>query len=602
MKLHHSGLRRRMVVLLLVCFIPMIAVISLLFMRAIGERQQAQTKTLRYTAQDISRVLDQYAAEVYSVSDAFAADDDLIKLLETDYGENPLSKRWAIIYANGALFESYNRLLNQEKIDAIYLSAQRDVFDFLDPNQDTALLVKKLDTLGVDDKEKLGRFYWYPLSSNFLKTDRSDEVRRDHIVLGSRRIYSAMKSGYVYVHLFAVEEQTLYEQYSLQALHTGAEVYILDQDGGLISSTNEQAVAECRASPDVVQSVEQLPEEYGIVSVDGVRYSAAMAKSPQTNWTTLVMIPSNTLTMETVRLYFQTIVVIGLCMIAAVIFVWTLYRRFMAPLALLEQSIRRVDTGDLRAYVTPQGPAELVQMLESYNTMLDSIRVSLEQQLQMSRHRQDLEMQVLMSQINPHFLYNTLETIVWKAGEAGRTDIAKIAASLGKLYRLSISGGVFVPLRQELEHVQMYMNIQKNRYGDKVLFDIRIQGCDVDFTQTLKLILQPIVENCLLYGMEGLKHVLHIRVKVRCRGNRLMFSVTDNGIGMDDAALAALREQIQHGRKQQTAQKRRSTGIGLHNIQARLQLYAGRESGVTVWSRPGIGTVVTVEMPCKRTE
>lgn len=384
-------------------------------------------------------------------------------------------------------------------------------------------------------------------------------------------------------------------------MRIGATVYIVDENGGLISSTDEAAVADCALPDAVAERFAALDSEYDIQPVDGVEYSMARAAGAQTGWTTLVMVPTAALTRETAQLYLQILAAIGACMAVAFALVLALYRRFMAPLAQLEQSIRRVDAGDLRAYVKPQGPAELTQMLQSYNTMLDSIRVTMEQQLEMTRRKQDLEMQVLMSQINPHFLYNTLETIVWKAGEAGRADIGKLAASLGKLYRLSISGGLFVPLQQELQHVQMYMNIQQSRYGNKVACDVRLHGCDAAGVETLKLVLQPIVENCLLYGMEGLDHTLRIRITVRRRKDMLELTVTDNGAGMDEAALAALQDQIAHGRKPGAEKNRRSTGIGLHNIQARLQLYAGRASGLTVWSLPGVGTRVTLVQPWRPT-
>ena len=211
-------------------------------------------------------------------------------------------------------------------------------------------------------------------------------------------------------------------------------------------------------------------------------------------------------------------------------------------------------------------------------------------------------MQVLMSQINPHFLYNTLESIVWKAGEAGRPDIGKLASSLGKLYRLSISGGLFVPLEQELEHVQMYMNIQRSRYGNKVDYEVRLHRVDPDGVEVLKLILQPIVENSLLYGMDGLDHTLRIRVAAWRRGEKLILTVTDNGVGMDKAALAALREQIIHGRRPKAEANYRSTGIGLHNIGARLRLYAGSSSCIRVQSKPGFGTRVTLELPWRAIE
>lgn len=158
-----------------------------------------------------------------------------------------------------------------------------------------------------------------------------------------------------------------------------------------------------------------------------------------------------------------------------------------------------------------------------------------------------------------------------------------------------------MPLQQELQHVQMYMNIQQSRYGNKVACDVRLHGCDAAAVETLKLVLQPIVENCLLYGMEGLDHTLRIRITVRRRGDWLEISVTDNGIGMDEAALQALRDQIAHGRKPGAEKNRRSTGIGLHNIQARLQLYAGAQSGLTVWSLPGVGTRVTLTQPWRPT-
>ena len=299
-----------------------------------------------------------------------------------------------------------------------------------------------------------------------------------------------------------------------------------------------------------------------------------------------MLVPNRELMASALSLYVQILGVALFCLAVFALLIWHFYRRFMDPLARLEQAMRQADAGDLKAYVKPQGPAEVVRMMEGYNAMLDSLRTGIEQQMAMQRRRQDLEMQVLMSQINPHFLYNTLESIVWKAGEAGRPDIGKLASSLGKLYRLSISGGLFVPLEQELEHVQMYMNIQRSRYGNKVDYEVRLHGVDPDQVEVLKLILQPIVENSLLYGMEGLDRTLRIRVAAWRRGEKLLLTVTDNGVGMDRAALARLRDQIVHGRKPRAEANYRSTGIGLHNIGARLRLYAGSSSCIRVQSKP----------------
>ena len=277
---------------------------------------------------------------------------------------------------------------------------------------------------------------------------------------------------------------------------------------------------------------------------EGRPFDAAAAVCHSTDWRVLVLVPTRTLLASTFSLYFQILGVVALCLVVFAVLIWHFYRRFMAPLAQLEQAMRQADAGDLKAYVKPQGSVEVVRMMEGYNAILDSLRTGIEQQMEMQRRRQDLEMQVLMSQINPHFLYNTLESIVWKAGEAGRPDIGKLASSLAQLYRLSISGGLFVPLKQELEHVQMYMNIQRSRYGNKVDYEVRLHRVDPDGVEVLKLILQPIVENSLLYGMDGLDHTLRIRVAAWRREGKLVLTVTDNGVGMDKAALAALRQQI----------------------------------------------------------
>ena len=592
-----STLRHRMLFALLVSFLPMLAAITVLFGRSIRMQQRSHIQSISYTAQDISKALDRFAEGVYSVSDAFSTDERLLEILDRDYSANPNAKKYAITYTNGALFESYSRLVKQKKIDAIYVVNRHDVLDFLDPNQTTTLLIKNFEAMGVDDPGKYGKFYVYPLTQNFLRTERYNEVRRDQVIFGSRRVYSALKSGYPYIHIFAIEEQTLFDLYELQAKRIGAEAYILNNAGELLSSTNEDAVAAGKMPEELSGAVAKLEKENGVIHVNGKTFDVAFATGESTSWTTVLLVPAETLTTATSELYVQIVGVLVLCGIVFMVLIIYFYRRFMMPMTQLEEAMRRADAGDLCAYASPQGPAEVSRMMTTYNSMLDSIRVGLEQQVQMERRKQELEMQVLMSQINPHFLYNTLETIVWKASEAGRPDISKMASSLGKLYRLSISGGLFVPLKQELDHVQMYMNIQRIRYGSKIDYDVHLHGCDPSRVEVLKLILQPVVENSLLYGMEGLDHTLRIRIAAYHRGDKLVLTVTDNGIGMDAAAVEALQKQILRGRKTTTEKNRRSTGIGLHNIEARLRLYAGATEHVRVRSRPGFGTRVSIELP-----
>ena len=232
MKARGSSLRR-MLVALLACFVPMVAVISLLFVRSFLTQRQASVEALRYGAEDIRVALDRFADGVYSVSDAFSTDERLLEILDRDYSADPIGKQYAITYTNNALFESYSRLVRQERIGAIYMPARREVLDFRDPNQVTTLLVKQFEALDVASPDKLGRFFFYPLQKNFLSTETYGEPRRDMVVLGSRRVYSALKSGYPYVHIFAIEEQDIYDLYQYQARRMGAAVYVLTEEGEL---------------------------------------------------------------------------------------------------------------------------------------------------------------------------------------------------------------------------------------------------------------------------------------------------------------------------------------------------------------------------------
>lgn len=206
-----------------------------------------------------------------------------------------------------------------------------------------------------------------------------------------------------------------------------------------------------------------------------------------------------------------------------------------------------------------------------------------------------------MSQINPHFLYNTLENIVWKSSEAGRPDIGRMAASLGRMYRLSISGGqVIVPMEHEIEHLMAYVKIQQSRYGDGAEFDLRTDMAQIHELYSLKILLQPIVENSFLYGMDGLDRLMVIRMTIREKDGWVTIKVLDNGKGMDKKRLEEVRTQIHSGRKYEkdgAEKNRRSTGIGLNSVEMRIKLYFGLDHAVSIYSKEGQGTLVVVKIP-----
>ena len=214
------------------------------------------------------------------------------------------------------------------------------------------------------------------------------------------------------------------------------------------------------------------------------------------------------------------------------------------------------------------------------------------------------EFRALQAQINPHFLYNTLESIVWQARAAGAYKISDMAYSLGKMFNIMVNKGhSMLTVEKELEHVKLYVHLQNNRYNDR--FDLRIDLDDEELLQyrTLKLILQPIVENIILHGFTKEQEDCTIHIGVYLNRGMLVYDVEDNGIGIPKAELesirAGLKEQNVMEYDEQNAKLRRNSGrgIGLQNVHQRIGLYYGNQYGLEIYSEEGEGTEVIIRIP-----
>lgn len=588
-------LRTQMLLAVLIMLVPLVAAITFLFVQAGVTMRQNWQAEMQRTAATISRAVDQFVGGVYSSSDTFANDTRLEEILDHTYASpGDVQKRIDIQNINNGLLTYYNALQKNARISAIY-TRQGELYNLLDMEQMGPATLAALDGMDLFDASRLSKFYWYPLQDNFLSSTATGNVRQDRVCIGSRRIYSPEKFSYPYVHLFVVQEQTLYDLYAEAAASAGVTVYLLNEHG-LLSSSDEEAVATGRL-PAALQPGSGAGQMPGPEDETLTLYRAV---SSLNGWQTVVAAPAGAMAAGLDHLYRQILSVLLVCICGCLAILLWLYRRFMAPLGHMDAAMARVDGGDLQAYVEPAGAGEMRHMMEDYNGMLDSLNRNLKARVELEHTKHDLELQVLTSQINPHFLYNTLETIVWKAGEAGRPDIGKLAASLGKLYRLSIQGGQFVPLSQELEHVRAYLEIQRHRCNAPLTYDLRVPAELCQHAETLKLVLQPVVENCFLYGFDGVEHPLHIRITARRQDGFLWLRVVDNGRGMDAGRLAQVRRQVATGETavpKSEVYRRRSTGIGLHNISERIRLYYGLSGGVTVSSKQGRGTRVELHIP-----
>lgn len=266
--------------------------------------------------------------------------------------------------------------------------------------------------------------------------------------------------------------------------------------------------------------------------------------------------------------------------------------RIAGPIRKLEQAVKELEAGGEPVELDDEaGCLELRQLNHSIRSMVSTMRHLMEDIMEQEGQKRRSELEVLHSQINPHFLYNTLDSVVWMT-ESGRTQEAvQMVTSLARLFRISLSGGErVIPLESELEHARHYLNIQQIRYKDKFRAQVTARP-GVEGLYALKLTIQPLLENAIYHGMAGPEEDGLITVDAYREGEELVIDVADNGVGMR-------REQVETlldgpARRAQGS----GSGIGLYNVHRRIQLTFGDGCGLTVASEPDEGTLVRVRLP-----
>lgn len=230
---------------------------------------------------------------------------------------------------------------------------------------------------------------------------------------------------------------------------------------------------------------------------------------------------------------------------------------------------------------------EVRQLSESYNRQMDRINQLMEQIKQEQSELRKSEMNVLQAQINPHFLYNTLDSILWMAESGETKETSEMVAALGRLLRISLSQGEnLISLRRELEHAENYLTIQKFRYKDQFTYSIEAEEHLLDYL-TVKIIIQPFLENALYHGIEYMVDQGHISIRVYEVMNLICIEIKDDGIGMDAEKLAHI----------QNLKDSIETGIGIRNVHQRVQVYFGKEYGVDIYSELDEGTTIQILIP-----
>lgn len=269
-----------------------------------------------------------------------------------------------------------------------------------------------------------------------------------------------------------------------------------------------------------------------------------------------------------------------------------LSERISVPIKTLERAVKELEAGREEVDIDVSGPYEIERLGHSIRSMVSTMRHLMDDIIEQEAQKRRSELDVLQSQINPHFLYNTLDSVVWMT-ENGRTDEAILmVTSLARFFRISLSrGSNIIPIADELEHARHYLTIQKMRYKNK--FSAVIAAEDgVEGLYTIKLIVQPILENAIYHGMAYADGDGEIAVRARRDGEDVVIEVADNGPGMPEETVERLLDQ-----SYAAAPGTKGSGIGLRNVHQRIRLTFGEEYGLAIHSEPDAGTTVCIRLP-----
>ncbi|WP_260405255.1 sensor histidine kinase [Paenibacillus sp. 598K] len=269
------------------------------------------------------------------------------------------------------------------------------------------------------------------------------------------------------------------------------------------------------------------------------------------------------------------------------------------PIKLLRQAMAQVERGMFNTTVQIDSADEFGYLGKSFNRMAVQIRELIANNLQTELARKEAELIALQAQINPHFLNNALSSIDSLALQQKEPRIRVISQALARMFRYSISGGAMATVEEELRHVELYLSIQKIRYGDKLSYGIELEE-GLESMEMPKLLLQPIVENAIAHGLELQSGGGYVNVYMRSDGEeRMIIEIEDSGLGMAPEKLKHLEEQMtldRYGMKQE-GEVRRS--IGLTNVYRRLKLLYEDDGGMELTSSPGFGTIIQLTLPKK---
>lgn len=363
---------------------------------------------------------------------------------------------------------------------------------------------------------------------------------------------------------FSVRISELFESVDYTKLGEGSMLSVVDPVGNVVF-TSGKAIEE-----------------------DKQNYLTIEESLPQQNWKIVAQVPLNIIEQEAKRVRTVFIIICILCVVLFTYAGFLISQYFSKRIMKIVSVLNSFREGDLHKRIAYRGKGEFPQIANALNAMGEDIEALINKVYLTQLQKKEAELEMLQSQINPHFLYNTLSSINQLAKFGETEKLQNMVVQLAQFYRLTLnSGKTMIPIAAEIEQAIAYLDIQKVKYGQRmeVSFDI---DADIWSYETVKLILQPFIENVLKHAWSGDR--IHIRISVMKEGDSVIYRIIDDGLGMKQERIDEIFDPRDDSHM----------GCGIRNIDQRVKLHYGNEYGVSIFSRVGIGTSVQIRIPVRK--
>lgn len=433
---------------------------------------------------------------------------------------------------------------------------------------------------------------------NFTLTPVYSSDSNDYDIIVGRKIGDGITSKTLGHLLIAVDQEYLRSIYKDIDIGKGSNIFIIDSNGLVVSASNPDIeIGQTFAEVGLIETIQSENRPVGStfsMQLNNEETLISYSTIGELKWYIVSTIPYSYLNSEASEFAYKIIVLTIAIIFIAIMFSFIISQSITAPLKKLEKNMIEFGEGKMNRLLEEDRDDEIGSLQKSFNSMSKDIKRLLENIDEENRRRRITELKVLEYQINPHFLYNTLDSINWMALKAGHPDISAMVTALARFFRLGLSKGKeLYTINDEIEHVHNYLIISTTRYKDCFKYHIDVDPLILEL-KTIKIILQPLVENAIKHGIvknksnQGL-----ISIVGRKKGCDIYLEVEDNGKGIDEEQLIFINRALKGIKEMSTDE----SGFGLFNVNQRIRLHYGKNYGLSIESQLDKGTIVRIVLP-----